>query len=199
MQTSPVYTSRAAMTGALRRLPAASVCSMLLGAARRTLPATVVAASVEHMARRGAGLASLQASRVCSLSTAAARSLATTPDRGWMSLHASVERRMMSSTAPEKSAASDGSDLDPYLPHRVNFENAKAYIKANVAKGMSHEEVAVIVKKAMELHIPPVPSLEVRSLLHVTVPGALPGAPAHHLPAIRHSAIPCSRILRDTS
>ena len=67
----------------------------------------------------------------------------------------------MSTATPGESATADGSDLDPYLPHRINMEKAKEYIKANVTKGMSHEEMSVVVKKAMELHIPPVPSLEV--------------------------------------
>jgi len=58
------------------------------------------------------------------------------------------------------SAANDETELDPYLPHRINYEKAKEYIKANVTKGMSREEVTVVVRQAMELHIPPVPSLE---------------------------------------
>ena len=66
-------------------------------------------------------------------------------------------RRMVSA---EHGATVDGSELDPYLPHRVNLEKAKEYIKANVSEGMSRDEVAEVVKQAMELHIPPVPSLE---------------------------------------
>ena len=66
-------------------------------------------------------------------------------------------RRMASA---EHGATADGSELDSYLPHLVNLEKAKEYIKANVSEGMSRDEVAEVVKQAMELHIPPVPSLE---------------------------------------
>jgi hypothetical protein len=41
------------------------------------------------------------------------------------------------------------------------MEKAKEYIAENVKKGMTHEQVNEIVDKAIELHIPPVPSLEV--------------------------------------
>lgn len=53
--------------------------------------------------------------------------------------------RRMSTEAPGKVAGSDGSDLDssdPYMPHRLNYENAKAYIRENVKQGMSDEDVA---------------------------------------------------------
>jgi hypothetical protein len=78
--------------------------------------------------------------------------------------------RHMSTGASERGATThgsnldpDGSDLgaDPYLPHRINMEKAKEYIAENVKKGMTHEQVNEIVDKAIELHIPPVPSLEV--------------------------------------
>jgi len=82
---------------------------------------------------------------------------------------ASVILRGMSSGVPEHGATTDDPDSDPYLPHRINFENAKAYIKANVTKGMSREQVAEIVKMAMELHIPPVPSLEELQLQEKTI------------------------------
>ena len=68
------------------------------------------------------------------------------------------------------SAANDETELDPYLPHRINYEKAKEYIKANVTKGMSREEVTVVVRQAMELHIPPVPSLEVSCVLSYNGP-----------------------------
>ena len=53
--------------------------------------------------------------------------------------------RRMSTGAPGQVAGSDGSDLDssdPYMPHRLNYENAKAYIRENVKKGMSDDDVA---------------------------------------------------------
>ena len=74
---------------------------------------------------------------------------------------AGVLLRRMSTGGPGQKDVADGSELDPYLPHRINYEKAKEYIKANVVKGMSREEVTEIVNRAMELHIPPVPSLEV--------------------------------------
>jgi hypothetical protein len=78
--------------------------------------------------------------------------------------------RHMSTGASERGATTHGSVLDPdgsdqgadpYLPHRINMEKAKEYIAENVKKGMTHEQVNEIVDKAIELHIPPVPSLEV--------------------------------------
>jgi len=153
---------------AVLRSPASSACVLLGAAARRTLAATV-AASALHTTRRGAALSFFQASRACSSLAVSAPGRAAAPEAQArrMALHAPAGRGGASRGIQRgmSSAANDETELDPYLPHRINYEKAKEYIKANVTKGMSREEVTVIVRKAMELHIPPVPSLEVSCIV----------------------------------
>ena len=158
---------------AVLRSPASSAC-VLLGAARRTLPAAALAASAVHAARRGATLRFFQTPRACSSLAGGAPAWAAAPETQArrMALHAPAGRGGATRGIQRgmSSAANDETELDPYLPHRINYEKAKEYIKANVTKGMSREEVTVVVRQAMELHIPPVPSLEVSCVLSYNGP-----------------------------
>jgi len=139
-----------------------SAATPLLGAARRTLAAGASnsATAVRAFGRR---VGSVQAASRLPISPVwvspvGAHARAQGHLGGGRGGAATVLLRQMSSEASDGATADE--DLDPYLPHRINFERAKDYIKANVTKGMSRDEVAEIVRKAMELHIPPVPTLE---------------------------------------
>ena len=73
--------------------------------------------------------------------------------------HPSKLRHMSSDTSKEgsKKDPNKGLDFDPYLKHRINFENAKAALEKAVKPGMTDSQIRDEVNKAYDAHIPPVP------------------------------------------
>ena len=141
-----------------------------LGAARRALlrPSVAGAPPAAHAGCTPSALPAALMLRRPPLCTppraAAAAALTSGSTRGCPVARAGAALLRRMSMGPGQGASADGSELDPYLPHRINYEKAKDYIKEHVSKGMTREDVVKVVQRAMELHIPPVPSLEVRSV-----------------------------------
>jgi len=120
-----------------------SAATPLLGAARRTLAAGA-SNSATAVRAFGRSVGSVQAASRLPISPVwvspvGAHARAQGHLGGGRGGAATVLLRQMSSKASDGATADE--DLDPYLPHRINFARAKEYIKANVIKGMSRDEV----------------------------------------------------------
>lgn len=115
----------------------------LLGAARRALSLSASAPQALRAGRPPAILATLLRLPHFAARSSSPAAASGAPGGGLL--------RQMSTGASEKVAGSDGSD-DPYLPYRIDFENAKAYVRENVKEGMSRDDVAGVYCEKLTLH-----------------------------------------------